>query len=205
LRAERNLLSSSNRFVNTKNLLKLSLVAIFAVFVVMPATTQSNEVGVTVGGYIPAGTTLDISPAFYLQGSFAHRLAHVPLVSLYGELPVAHTFNTSVSGPSGNYSATFVVPGVKVKFAPSLPMNPWLSLGVGVSHFSASQSLTLSGNTSQTSAVFGVGGGLDVKIAPFVSLRGEARDYYTGGLNLLAGVSGRQHNILAGAGLVLRF
>lgn len=66
-------------------------------------------------------------------------------------------------------------------------------------------------NSSNTSLV-DFGGGIDTKIAPYISLRFEARDYYSGSLSSLSPLPlpfsilpGRQNNVLATAGLVLRF
>jgi hypothetical protein len=62
-------------------------------------------------------------------------------------------------------------------------------------------------STSATNnGVFDVGGGLDMKVAPFLSLRGEVRDFYSGGLSLLPlSTNDRQHNLFATAGIVVHF
>ncbi len=45
-----------------------------------------------------------------------------------------------------------------------------------------------------------------MKVFPFVSLRGEIRNFNSGGVGFIVpGVSGRQNNILATGGIVLRF
>jgi hypothetical protein len=50
------------------------------------------------------------------------------------------------------------------------------------------------------------GGGLDWKIAPFISARAEARDFYSGGIGLsLTSLNERQHNLVTTLGLVLKF
>jgi len=178
----------------------------------MPASAQSNELAFTAGGQFPTGKDANFDPAFAFEASFAHRLASVPLVSLYFELPVAAGFNSTAKVgtlcPTGStcnplkadYSSVFFTPGFKVKFAPGLPVSPYFVAGGGWARFNPD-------NASATNTnVFDFGGGVDMKVAPFVSLRGEVRDFYSGGFRLsFADLPDRQHNILATGGLVLRF
>jgi hypothetical protein len=180
------------------------------------ATAQKNEVGLVLGGYAPIATTLDMSPSIALQASYARQIASVPLVGAYLELPVTGAFhvsprNTLESTLSiSNYSALFVTPGLKVKLAPSFFISPYLALGGGLAHYNSSipsstllSAVGLSGTGNK--AVFDIGGGVDLKVAPFLSLRGEVRDFKSATptlLNLL-GIGG--HNLFGGGGLVLRF
>jgi opacity protein-like surface antigen len=141
------------------------------------------------------------------MGTYAHRVFGVPFVSVYVEVPVARTFDVGLSALQGNYTATFVVPGVKLKLAPEFPVSPYFFAGVGVAHFSANG--TLAGSTvdrSSTSAAVDFGGGLDMKILPFVSIRGELRNVNSGGVGFALPIElGRQNNIMATGGLVFRF
>ncbi len=168
---------------------------------------QSNEVAVTVGGYAPISVQTDVHVAAIIEGSFAHRIFHAPLASVYFEVPVARSFDVGLSALEGNYTATFVTPGLKLKLAPEFPVSPFFVGGVGVAHFSANGTLTgTSVNRSNTSAALDFGGGLDVKVFPYVSLRGEVRYFNTGGLGFAVPfISGRQSNIMGTAGIVLRF
>jgi hypothetical protein len=129
-------------------------------------------------------------------------------------LPVAGTFDSTVPLTSipaalspGNYSALFFAPGVKVKLAPSFPVSPFFVAGGGFARFSKSSQLAaLSGERTTTTGVFDIGGGLDWKIFPHLSVRGELRDFYSGNPRLTLSTLGqRQHNLVATAGLVLRF
>jgi hypothetical protein len=53
---------------------------------------------------------------------------------------------------------------------------------------------------------FDMGGGqLDLKVFPFVSLRGEIQDFNSGGVGLQSLVLGRQNNVFVPFGLALRF
>lgn len=178
--------------------LRIGLVGAF-VLLSLFVHAQSNELAVTAGGYFPAGVQTDVGISGVVQGSFAHRIFSAPLVGIYLELPVARTFDTGIRAVNGNYTATFVTPSLKLKVSPGFLASPYFLAGVGVAHFS-------SGENSNTSTAWDVGGGLDVKIFPFVSLRGEVRNYNSGGLSFaVPGAFGRQNNVLATGGLVLRF
>ena len=85
-------------------------------------------------------------------------------------------------------------------FAPGFIISPWLAAGIGWSHFSSTQT-----NASDTNFAADWGGGLDFKVFPFVSLRLEARDFYSGVPQLIYPLSGNQNNIVVSGGLVLRF
>jgi hypothetical protein len=78
-----------------------------------------------------------------------------------------------------------------------------VAAGVGVAHFR--QTSSAGAETTSNSAVLQYGGGLDFKVVPFISLRGEVRDYYSGLPDYFGGASGRQHNLLVGAGILLHF
>jgi hypothetical protein len=168
---------------------------------------QSNELAVTIGGYAPTSVQTDVHVAAVVEGSFAHRIFHAPLAGVYVEVPVARSFDVGLSALQGNYTATFVTPGLKLKLAPEFPVSPFFVAGIGVAHFSANGTLTGSSvNESDTSAAVDFGGGADVKLLPFVSLRGEIRYFNTGGLGFtLPFISGRQSNIMGTGGIVLRF
>lgn len=195
----------------TKTLLCLGLLAFC---LTRPAAAQKNELALTLGGYFPVNSAVDAGNAFAIQGSYARRVASVPLISLYLELPVAGTFDSTVPLSSiqnaispGNYSAIFFAPGLKLKLAPGFPVSPFFVAGGGFARFTKNAQLTASsGEQTTTVGVFDVGGGLDMKVAPWVSLRAEVRDFYSGSPRLtLSTLDQRQHNLVATAGLVLRF
>jgi hypothetical protein len=78
---------------------------------------------------------------------------------------------------------------------------------VGWARFRKSAEATPAGESDTTTTnVFDIGGGLDMKIAPFFSLRGEVRDFYSGSPRLrLSDLDQRQHNVIVTGGLVFRF
>jgi hypothetical protein len=176
----------------------------------LPVTAQKNELSVGVGGYFPVNLT-GVGNAVAIEGTFSRRFGSAPLASLYLELPVVATLNSSVRTfgltSSSSYSSLFLAPGVKLKLAPGFFLSPWLAVGGGLAHFSNNSSLAnFTGEGSRNTSVVDFGGGLDWKIAPFLSARGEARDFYSGGLGLsLTSLNERQHNLVTTLGLVLRF
>lgn len=177
----------------------------------VPALAQKTELAIGAGGYFPINLT-GVGNAVAIEGTLSHRIAEVPLAALYLDVPVVGSLKSTVRSfgltSSASYSALFVAPGLKLKLAPGFFVSPWLAAGGGLAHFGASSGLAAAGGSSGSTntGVFDVGGGLDAKVAPYVSLRGEVRDFYSGGLGLsLATFNQRQHNIVTTAGVVLRF
>ena len=131
----------------------------------------------------------------------------MPLVSLYVELPVYGTFNSTADISNSTflkpkYHALFFTPGLKVKFAPGFFISPYVAAGGGLAHFVKSNTAT---DDTTTTGVFDVGGGVDIKFFPYLSFRMEARDYYSGSPNLTVNFTERQHQVIAAGGIVIRF
>ena len=194
---------------------------ILRIVLVMTALTaaawaQKAEVALTLGAYHPVNNSFSSGNAFAIEGNIAGRLASVPFLALYLEVPVAGTLqdvpvNTSSLTSTGSYSSLFVAPGLRLKLAPGFPISPYIAAGGGLAHYTRSASQTPSGaSASINKGVFDIAGGLDMKIFPMLSLRAEVRDFYSGSpelsLNQVTGTfNQRQHNLLGTAGLVLRF
>ena len=108
------------------------------------------------------------------------------------------------------YFSLFVTPAARLNVFPDSGLSPWISFGGGFGHFSESSDLGFGGpnpgNTGTNTGVLQAGVGLDVKIVSRFSLRGEARDFWSGvpQLNVDSGKS-RQHNIFVGGGVVWHF
>ena len=189
---------------------KLSVIAIVLLVLTLPALGQKIELGVSAGGYFPVNLS-GVGNAVAVEGTFSYRLASVPTVAFYLDVPVVGTLNANVRHAgllsSASYSALFVAPGLKLKLLSGFPISPWLAAGGGLAHYSPSSGLrTATGSDSTNTGVVDFGGGIDSKVAPFLSLRGEVRDFYSGGLGFnLATFNQRQHNIVATGGVVLRF
>lgn len=172
------------------------------------APAQSTDVALLGGGYFAASNPLDLGVAWALEGTVAHRLAGVPLVAVAAELPIAGSFNSSIPTLSGtsiarSYTSLFITPGVRVQLAPSFPISPYFSAGLGYGRFNRQ---FVDGTTSADGTfAFDIGGGLDLKVLPFISLRAEVRDFNSGGVGLESLALGRQNNIFVTAGVALRF
>jgi hypothetical protein len=166
------------------------------------AYAQSNELAITAGANFPRNNQFDSGTSLAVGASFAHRIVHFPLASLYWELPVVVAPKSVLQIPSrANYSAVFFTPSLKLKLAPEFPMSPYFVAGGGFARYKQD-----TGVDASNTGVFSYGGGLDTKIFPYLSWRVEARDYYTGSPSFSAiADSGRQHNIVAQTGIVFRF
>jgi Outer membrane protein beta-barrel domain len=172
------------------------------------ARAQANDVALTVGGYFEVSNPLDLGAAAALEGTFAHRIAHIPLFAVSAELPVAGSFSSSIPIVSGltlakSYTSLFITPGVRVRLAPSFPISPYVSAGLGYGHFN--RKLYGGGTSSDSTLAFDIGGGIDLKVLPFISIRGEIRDFNSGGIGIENIASGRQNNLFATVGIAVRF
>jgi hypothetical protein len=170
------------------------------------ALAQKNELAITAGGYFPVGID-GVGSGGAVEGNFAHRVLNAEIAAAYVEVPVVFGFNVSQASllGQGKYSSFFLTPALKLKIVPGFFISPWLSLGGGLARYDATQ-FTSGTQSVSNHAVLQVGGGLDVKVFPHVSLRGELRDFYSGipALTFVPTIA-RQHNILAAGGIVLRF
>jgi opacity protein-like surface antigen len=166
------------------------------------AHAQSNEFAAEASGLLTA-SNYAVGDGVGFQLNYAHRFFHVPLVSVYGEIPFVAGYNNSYSVADlarEDYNSYYVTPGVRVKFAPGFFISPYLAAGVGWSHFSSQQT-----SASDTKFAADFGGGLDIKVLPFVGLRLEARDFYSGVPQLSLPTTGNQNNVVVSGGFVLRF
>jgi hypothetical protein len=166
---------------------------------------QKVELAVLGGGQISFNPNSDIGTGVVLQGNAGFRVAKAPLLALYAEIPVTASFAVSRDLPSNvaarDYRTLFVTPGLRLKLAPISPVSPFFTLGFGWARYSPQNSTA----DPTTTNVVQFGGGTDFKIAPFLSIRTEVRDYFTGPPRLDSTFTRRQHNIAAMGGLVVRF
>jgi hypothetical protein len=185
---------------------------------VAQAAAQKNELSGIVGRTfisdqgIPGAPSYDPDLRFgkglTFEVNYARRIMGGEVLSLALEVPFvvnpdedAHTYTNPVLG----YSSYFVTPAARLNFFPEQAVSPWISFGGGFGHFSASSIPNLS-NTGNTTGVLQAGAGLDVRIFGHFSLRGEARDFWSGvpQLEVNTGKS-RQRNIFVGGGIVWHF
>jgi Outer membrane protein beta-barrel domain len=176
------------------------------------AFAQKNDIALTGGGYLEVTDPLNLGAAWALEGSYARRIAGVPMLALSAELPVAVSFDSSIPTLSGftiatSYNSLFITPGLRLRLAPLFFLSPYVAAGIGYGRFNKT---LLNGSTlADGNFAFDVGGGLDMKILPHISLRGEIRDFNSGGLDLPSVLStlatGRQNNLFVTAGVAVRF
>jgi hypothetical protein len=152
------------------------------------------------------GLTFEINYARHVMGGEVLALAlEVPFV-----VDPAQHLHTAQNLVPNQYSSYFVTPAARLNIFPDTAVSPWVSFGGGFGHFSESSTLvfggTNPGKTGTTTDVLQAGLGLDVKLYKNFSLRGEAREFWSGvpQLNVDTGKS-RQYNLFAGGGIVWHF
>ncbi len=184
------------------------------------AQAQRFELGLTVGGLksgghdLPTTGTIKADTGFAYEANFAARLYNVHLAALYVEVPFAGTPKTgltsSIPFSPSDYSSFFFTPGLKLKLLPVAPISPYGFVGAGIARFHSGSTLANGlpnfGDQSATRGAVDFGGGVDWKVFPFISVRGELRDFYSGTPRFNINVIGdKQHNVLISGGIVLRF
>jgi opacity protein-like surface antigen len=189
-------------------LVRKTILSLLCVLLPLALHAQKNDIALTGGGYFDVGNPLNFGAAPALEATFAHRIAYVPLFGLYAEIPVAGSFSSNIPTISGltvarSYTSLFITPGLRLRLAPSFPLSPYVSAGLGYGRFN--RQLFTGGSSSDSTFAFDIGGGLDLKFLPFVGLRAEVRDFNSGGVGLETLALGRQNNVFVTAGITLRF
>jgi hypothetical protein len=146
--------------------------------------------------------------------NYARRFMDAELWSISLEIPFVmnpdERVHSGVFLTPKQFSSFFVTPAARLNVFPHQAVSPWVSLGGGFGHFGPSSTLEFGApnpsKSGNTTGVLQAGVGLDVKIIGRFSLRGEARDFWSGEppLNVNTGKS-RQHNIFVGGGVVWHF
>ncbi|HET9281098.1 MAG TPA: hypothetical protein VFR24_03945 [Candidatus Angelobacter sp.] len=213
--------------------MKRFLLLMAIAFISTAAVAQKADVAFVAGGSFVSDTsgTLTVpefpffNPRFttdthlFLEGAFSARLLNAHAVALYVETPVAFIPSTQLSVqpstglfgapiPIDHIRSLFVTPGLKVKLLPGASISPWASVGGGWARYSLEAS-----DVAESKAALAFGGGIDFKTGlPLLGIRAEVRDFLTGSPDFgfpssIFTVNGsfNHHNVLAGAGIVLRF
>ena len=183
-----------------------------------PLLAQKHEIGLTLGGFVPGSRSsvpsgLDLSGGPGFQANYGYRLLDRSKFALFAETHfLANPLRdiTSLNRSATRDVATlYVTPGVRLKFAPRSKLSPYLVAGGGYALYEQSfQQIDGRPNTASRfthRGAFDFGGGLDVKVWRFVSLRSEIRDFYSGSPSFNTPTSGGQHNVVASGGFALRF
>jgi hypothetical protein len=174
--------------------------------------TFVSDQGVT--GTTTPGALLTSGAGISVEGNYGRRLLDFGLVGLTGEVPFVVNFHENVHFDVNvvpkDYKSFFVTPSIRANLFPNNGLSPWVSAGGGFGYFKENSALEFGGpnpgKTGTTTGVFQAGVGLDVKLFNRLSVRGEARDFFTGipQLNVDTGKS-RQHNFFVGGGVVWHF
>lgn len=182
------------------------------------ALAQRHEVGLTLGAVTsssrnsPAGR-LELGSGVALQANYGYRFLENRKAALTGEVHFLANPLRDISSANGmatrDVATLFVLPGVRVKFRPAARFSPYAAAGAGYALYEQSLS-RLDGSMNPAPrfthrGAIGFGGGADFKLWRFISGRFEIRDFYTGNPSFNAPVSGGQHNLVAGGGIVLGF
>jgi opacity protein-like surface antigen len=186
------------------------------------AYAQSSELAVLVGrintgdrgiqGLQPVKAAFDGAVAYEL--SYANRMVDGKVASLHWELTIAGAPKRGVKSTNlvlpKNYSTLFFTPGLKLKLLPGGGVSPYVVGGVGLGRYNASDT-TIGGTANpadraNTTYAVTYGGGVDFNLIGVLALRGEVRDFITGNPSFSAPfVTDKQHNLIVGAGIVLRW
>jgi hypothetical protein len=184
------------------------------------AVAQSNnEVAGIIGRAFISDQSVSGSPSqihfghgLTFEANYSHRLIDLAIASVSVEVPFVVTptekpqFKVNVVPKS--FQSYFVTPAVRVNLFPTTAFSPWVSIGGGFAHYSPSSDLEFGNpnpSKSNTTGVFEIGGGLDVRVYGPVKIRGEFRDFRSGEPPINLNTSKRYSNIFAGGGVVLSF
>ena len=191
-------------------------------------TSEKNEVGLIIGvtatpnrtlspGSVIGDTELTSKASLALGLDYDRRIVSTDWITLYGGANfLASPFDVKLSNPpasvSPQYAYYFMTGHLKAKFYANSKLSPWLSAGVGYARFNEKPpSAALTFNQGTGRSTIELGAGFDTQpvghVASLpVAFRVEIRDFYSGlpdyGLTL---VHSKQHNVVLGGGLVLRF
>jgi hypothetical protein len=151
------------------------------------------------------GLSFEVNYGRHLLGEGFTRVSfEVPAV-----FNVDEDLNFAANAVPASYRSYFVTPALRANVFATTAISPWISFGGGVGHFSPSSNLEFGGKSpskGSTTGIFQMGLGLDVRILPKISLRGQVRDFWSGtpDISVDTGKS-RQHNFFVGGGVVYRF
>ncbi len=180
--------------------------------------TPKHELAFGLGG-MPALTRsdtpkLDLGSGVAFQANYARRILGRQKFALYGEVHFLASpqreILSDVTSATRDVASLYVTPGVRVKLMPTSRFSPYFAIGGGYGEYEQSKTL-LNGEPNPTPrelsrGVFDFGAGVDVRVWRWLALRGEARDFYSGGPGYnISEISGGQHNVVAGGALVLRW
>lgn len=151
------------------------------------------------------GLTFEINYGRHIWGEgFTRVTFEVPAV-----IDMDEDLNFAANSVPASYQSYFVTPSLRANIFATTAISPWISAGGGFGHFRPADHLEFGGTSgakSSTTGVMQIGIGLDVRLKSRFTLRGEARDFWSGTPDILVDTGkSRQHNYLVGGGIVWRF
>ena len=202
------------------SLKRLTVAVMFSVcFFAVHARAQKNELSGLVGRILISDQVITTSTfsdnklrfgdGLTFEGNYARHVMGGGLLSLALEVPfvlnVDQDLHSQTNPVSASYRSYFVTPAARLNFFSGLGVSPWVSVGGGLGYFRGSAAQPTN-TTGTTTGVFQAGVGLDVKLIGKFSLRGEARDFWSGAPKLgVTTDTSRQHNLFVGGGVVWHF
>ncbi len=150
--------------------------------------------------------TVTGSGGFTQQYSYGYQFTSTKAGSLYLETPLTIVSNSSATvmgGPAGgsvsslNRRAFYFTPGIRYKIPTGTRISFYAALGGGLATYNERDTV-VNGQVTATNAssyhpALDFGGGIDLRLARWMSLRGEARDFVsTAGLG---GTVGNNHGV----------
>ncbi len=191
------------------------------------AQDEKNEIGGNIGrtfisnqgitGGTDAGTIIASGKGLTFDVEYARRFIVTPIYALSWEGVMMYNHDEDINGGSygfavvpPQYSELFATGGARVNLFPTTAVSPWVALGAGYGHIGEASTLIYGGTnpgTSTSAFVLQGGVGLDVKVWKTISIRGEARDFWSGEPDYPLAPTGktRQHNYFVGGGAFWRF
>jgi len=210
---------------------KRSCVAVLSVVTMLAALAaaqnEKNDFGGTLGrtfisdqgitGATFFDPTIHSGKGLSFDVEYARRLLVTPVFAVSAEVVAMYNPDEDLNaGAYGNavvptdYKQLFVTPAARLNLFPTTAVSPWFSFGAGFGHFSESNNLVYGGTNpgkATTSATIQGGLGLDVKFWRKMSIRAEARDFWSGEPDFPLAPTGktRQHNFFVGGGVFWQF
>jgi opacity protein-like surface antigen len=177
-------------------------------------SAQGSELGLLLGRTLPRSRgELDLQSGLALQANFGKRIWHSPRFALLAEghllaSPLREVV-TANRRAARDFASLYLMPGLRLRFGGDRKITPYVAGGIGYAQYHSSE-LLQDGTASpardrQHTWGGNFGGGVDVKILPWLGLRGEVRDFLTPSPRLNTPLTGAQHNVQVSGGFVIRF
>lgn len=194
------------------------------------ADAERNEIGLILGvtatpsralapgGFLGGNSELTSKASLALGVDYDRRVLSTDWITLFGGGDfLASPFDVKLSEPPVNaspqYAYIFLTAHVKAKFYPDSKLSPWLSVGGGYARFNEKPPTASVNAFAQGTdrATIEMGAGFDTQPVTHIAgvpiaFRVEVRDFFSGvpnyGQDL---VKSKQHNVILGGGLIVRF